>query len=139
MVFRVVGRWLLTSHDMPYFSSDSRADEHVATDQSGRSELPPKTARDLAFCVRTIDLQVDKFVGAIRAARGSIAPTHHSLLELQDAWGLMRAGLSKMHGIIRATHSSLEAVASQLQTGATASKWHPLTYKTRSGSGFSAR
>ena len=95
---------------------------HMASDMSGRSELPLKDAEALAQTIRRLDMSMKGAIAAVKAARGSRAPAAGSALELQDAWALLRAGLAELDRAVPVSQVANGAtqVAAQLSTGAAA-------------------
>ena len=93
---------------------------HVKEDMSGRSELGRSTAEKLAMDVRRLQINLQRIIEAVRAARGSRAPPANLVLELQDAWGLIRAGLLALDRAVPVAGRATEQVAGQISTGAVA-------------------
>jgi hypothetical protein len=78
------------------------------------------TADKLAGYIRRMDLSIEKAIEAVAEARGARAPPKGSMLELQDAWALLRAGLEELERTVPVVGRAAERIAAQLSTGAAA-------------------
>ena len=92
----------------------------MSADMSDSSELPRMTADKLAGFIRRMDLSIEKAIEAVAEARGPRAPPKGSMLELQDAWALLRAGLEELERTVPVVGRAAERIAAQLSTGAAA-------------------
>jgi hypothetical protein len=92
----------------------------MSGDMSNDSELPRASADKLAGFIRRMDLSMDRAIDAVTEARGSRAPQKGSMLELQDAWALIRAGLDELERTVPVVGRAAEQIAAQLSTGAAA-------------------
>lgn len=122
-------------------------ESHMASDMSGRSELPVKEADALAQTIRRLDMSVRSAIAAVKSARGSRAPAAGSSLELQDAWALLRAGLAELDRAVPISGAAAAQIAAQLSTGAAAAgvppskcrEWLDKVFTTLSSQAVDAR
>ena len=58
--------------------------------------------------MRRLNINLNRVTEAVRAARGSRAPPQGSILELQDAWGVIRATLVTLDMVVPLARSPRE-------------------------------